>query len=225
MNIHEVMLRGGPVMWPLLACSVAVVTIITERFIFWAQLRMRCDRAMRTEVLRTAGCGDWHRAEEMSNRSNDYVVRVLGAGIRNRHIGVDTAMEAEGRRVLKEMSRFMAILDTMITAAPLLGIFGTVLGIISSFRALGPGGVADPGLVSGGIAQALLTTAAGLAVSIITVFPYNYLRSRIEDAADEMEGAAAALEALSRKEVSGGKIPSNRAVRQPYKGAVYEDPA
>jgi len=91
------------------------------------------------------------------------------------------------------------VLDTMITVAPLLGIFGTVLGIISSFEILGSGGIADPKLVTGGIAQALITTATGLGISIITVFPYNYFRSRIEHAIHVMEKYATSLEVVYEK--------------------------
>ncbi|WP_456473207.1 MotA/TolQ/ExbB proton channel family protein [Desulfolithobacter sp.] len=97
------------------------------------------------------------------------------------------------------MSRFMTLLDTMITVAPLLGIFGTVLGIISSFKMLGSAGIADPKLVTGGIAQALITTATGLAISIITVFPYNYFKSRIEHAIHIMEKYGTSLEVVYEK--------------------------
>lgn len=100
---------------------------------------------------------------------------------------------------------FMTVLDTMITVAPLLGIFGTVLGIISSFKMLGAGGIANPKLVTGGIAQALITTATGLGISIITVFPYNYFKSKIENAIHVMEKYATSLEGVYQKLRSGSE--------------------
>ncbi len=93
----------------------------------------------------------------------------------------------------------MTVLDTMITVAPLLGILGTVIGIISSFKILGTAGIADPKLVTAGIAQALITTATGLTISIVTVFPYNYFKSRIENAIHVMEKYATSLEVVYKK--------------------------
>ena len=93
----------------------------------------------------------------------------------------------------------MAILDTMITVAPLLGIFGTVIGIITSFELLGAGGIEDPQAVTGGIAQALITTAAGLGIAILSVLPYNYFNSRVENAVLSIEKYATSLEIVFEK--------------------------
>jgi len=87
----------------------------------------------------------------------------------------------------------------MITVAPLLGIFGTVLGIISSFQMLGASGIEHPQAVTAGIAQALLTTAAGLGIAILSVFPYNYFNARLATAAHEMEKYATSLEIVYEK--------------------------
>jgi biopolymer transport protein ExbB len=92
------------------------------------------------------------------------------------------------------MGRFMGVLDTMITVAPLLGILGTVLGIIESFSMLDSFGIENPRAVTGGIAQALITTASGLTIAIVTVFPYNYFNSRMEKAAKIIEKYATSFE-------------------------------
>ena len=199
MRIYELMQNGGPVMWPLLACSLVVVTVLGERLLFWAQIRKKRDRRLLDEVLHLAESGDWERIREKSRGCGDHVIRVLSVGILHRHYDMGKAMEAEARHLVQKMSRYMTLLDTMITVAPLLGIFGTVLGIISSFKMLGSGGIADPKLVTGGIAQALITTAAGLGISIITVFPYNYFKSRIEEAVHVMEKYATSLEVVYQK--------------------------
>ena len=104
------------------------------------------------------------------------------------------AMEASASDEIKRMRRFMNVLDTMITVAPLLGIFGTVTGIIQSFNVLGTSGIEHPEVVTAGIAQALITTAAGLAIAILTVFPYNYFNSLVEDVAIQIEKYATSLE-------------------------------
>ncbi|MDB9822979.1 MotA/TolQ/ExbB proton channel family protein, partial [Deltaproteobacteria bacterium] len=109
------------------------------------------------------------------------------------------AMESAAAEEISRMRRFMGVLDTMITVAPLLGIFGTVLGIIESFDMLGSFGIEHPQAVTGGIAQALITTATGLGIAIINVFPYNYYNSRIEHAAKVIEKYATSFEIVYEK--------------------------
>ncbi|MGB5687197.1 MAG: MotA/TolQ/ExbB proton channel family protein, partial [Candidatus Electrothrix sp.] len=187
------------VMWPLIACSIIVLTIILERSLFWFGMARQRNRLLRDEMLTIAEAMDWAKIEEKTKGSDDAVVQVLKIGILHRDYDMSKAMEGEARHLLKKMSQFMLVLDTMITVAPLLGILGTVIGIISSFKMLGSSGMADPKLVTGGIAQALITTAAGLTISIFTVFPYNYFKSRIDNAAHLMEKYATRLEVGYRK--------------------------
>lgn len=198
-SMWEIIQSGGPVMWPLLACSVIVLTIILERTLFWLGLAWRRNRPLRDEVLLLAQNGDWEEIEEKANGSADPVVRVLKVGVLHRDYDMAKAMEDEAQQLVKKMSQFMPVLDTMITVAPMLGILGTVTGIISAFKMLGMSNAPDPRLVTGGIAEALLTTAAGLIISITTVFPYNYFKSRIEHAVHFMEKYATRLEVGCRK--------------------------
>ena len=109
------------------------------------------------------------------------------------------AMESAAADEIRNMRRYMGILDTMITVAPLLGFLGTVTGIILSFESLGSTVIEHPETVAIGIAQALITTAAGLIIAILTVFPYNYFNSRIEDAAHSIEKYATSLEIVYKK--------------------------
>ncbi len=199
MKIYELIRQGGPVMYPLLACSVIVMTVILERLIFWLYIRKKRNRQLTDRVLRLAESGSWQEIKEITQYSEDHVIRVLTVGILHRDYDMSKAMEAEAQHIVKKMSQFMTILDTMITVTPLLGILGTVLGIISSFDVLGTSGLADPKLVTGGIAQALITTAAGLGISITCVFPYNYFKSRIENGIHIMEKYATSLEVVYRK--------------------------
>ena len=202
MRVYEIMQNGGPVMWPLLACSIVVLTVIVERLLFWTQIKRKRNPKLMDEILHLAESGDWQQIKEKSSGCEDHVIRMINVGILHREYDMSKAMEAEARHMVKNMSQFMTVLDTMITVAPLLGIFGTVLGIISSFEMLGVGGIADPKLVTGGIAQALITTATGLGISIITVFPYNYFKSRIENAIHVMEKYSTSLEVVYRKLVT-----------------------
>ncbi|WP_319549630.1 MotA/TolQ/ExbB proton channel family protein [Desulfogranum marinum] len=199
MRLYEIFLSGGPVMWPLLLCSIAVTTVVLERLFFWASLDRKRNRPLMDELLCLAQEGDWQTCKTKTEPCRDHVVRVLAVGILHRDFDMAKAMEAEANRMMQHMSRHMPILDTMITIAPLLGIFGTVLGIISSFKMLGAGGIADPKLVTAGIAQALITTATGLGIAIVAVIPYNYFNNRINNAIHVMEKYATNLEVVYSK--------------------------
>ncbi len=191
--------KGGPVMYPLLACSIIAMTVVIERLLFWLKEDMRRDQSLVDRVLSLCQKGDWNGVKAMVEDSRDYVIRILVTGILHRDFSMIKAMESAAAEELKRMRRFMAVLDTMITVAPLLGIFGTVLGIISSFDLLGSAGIEHPQAVTAGIAQALITTAAGLAIAILSVFPYNYFNARVENAAMSIERYATSLEIVYEK--------------------------
>lgn len=186
-------------MWPLLLCSVTVLTVIIERSFFWFTLAHNRNRKQIDSILTLAETGQWQAIKEQTTTSRDHIIRLLVVGILHREYDMGRAMEAEADMLLQRMNRFMAVLDTMITIAPLLGIFGTVLGIISSFEILGTSGIADPKLVTAGIAQALITTATGLGIAIIAVIPYNFFNSRINHAIHVMEKYATSLEVVYNK--------------------------
>ncbi len=191
--------KGGPVMYPLLACSIIALTVIIERFLFWAREDVRRNQKLVDEVLDLCRTGQWDKVREKVAGSKDYVIRVLVSGILHREFSMAKAMEAAASDEIKRMRKFMGVLDTMITVAPLLGIFGTVIGIISSFELLGSAGIQHPQEVTAGIAQALITTAAGLAIAILSVLPYNYFNSKVEDAALSIEKYATSLEIVYEK--------------------------
>ncbi len=196
MTLWDIVQQGGPLMWPLLACSFVVLVLIIERSLFWVNLTRQCDNQLLDEVLHLAEGSNWQEIREKTSQCRDYVIRILVTGIVHRQFSMAKAMEAEAEVTLQRMRRSMAALDTMITVAPLLGILGTVLGIISSFEILGAGGISDPRAVTGGIAQALVTTAAGLAIAITAVVPYNFFNNRIERASHKIEKYATSLEVV-----------------------------
>jgi len=190
----ELFLKGGPVMYPLLFLSIISLTVIIERSIFWIGVGMRRNQELLDEVLELCREGDWENIRVKAKGSKNYVIRVLISGILHREYSLSKAMESAAADEISRMGRFMGVLDTMITVAPLLGILGTVLGIIESFNMLDSFGIENPQAVTGGIAQALITTATGLAIAIITVFPYNYFNSLTEKAAKTIEKYATSFE-------------------------------
>jgi biopolymer transport protein ExbB len=195
----ELFKNGGPVMYPLLLCSIVSLTVIIERASFWIIVGMRRNQNLVNKVLELCREGDWESVRLKASGSKNYVIKVLISGILHREYSLIKAMESAAAEEISGMRRFMGVLDTMITVAPLLGIFGTVLGIIESFDMLGTVGIEHPHAVTGGIAQALITTATGLGIAIISVFPYNYFNSRIENAARIIEKYATSFEIVYEK--------------------------
>ncbi|MCF8080786.1 MAG: MotA/TolQ/ExbB proton channel family protein [Desulfobacterales bacterium] len=206
----QFLMNGGPIMVPLLACSVIVLTVVMERLMFWNRIDRNRNPKLVDDILELSRVGDWESVREKTRQSRDYIVQILVNGILHRQFSMIKAMESAAAEEIRRMRRFMTILDTMITVAPLLGIFGTVLGIIQSFDVLGTTGIEHPEAVTAGIAQALITTATGLGIAIFTVFPYNYFNSRVEGAALPIEKYATSLEIVYGK-LAGGKEDSGEA--------------
>lgn len=198
-------------MYPLIACSLISLTVIIERAIFWITIEIRRDKKLVFKVLDLSREGDWGSIKSLVQNSKNHIVRILIIGIVHREFSMIKAMESAAADEVKKMQRFMGVLDTIIMVAPLLGILGTVVGIISSFDMLGEMGIGDPRAVTGGIAQALISTASGLTIAIVTVFPFNYFNSRIDYAVLAIEKYATSLEIVYEKQVSGGVSESIQA--------------
>ncbi|MFO7667264.1 MAG: MotA/TolQ/ExbB proton channel family protein [Desulfobacterales bacterium] len=205
----DLFLKGGPVMYPLLVCSVIAMAVVIERVIFWIQSDRLRNQALVDEVLELCRVGNWDMVRIKVAGSKDYLIRILVGGILHREFSMTKAMESAASDEIRNMRRYMGVLDTIITVAPLLGFLGTVTGIILSFESLGKNVIEHPETVAMGIAQALITTAAGLIIAILTVFPYNYFNSRIEDAALSIEKYATSLEIVYKKLVQGTNDKDN----------------
>lgn len=182
---------GGPLMWPLLLCSIVSLSVILERFWFWSHLDLDRNGQAAERFLKETLQGN---ARIPHQEQQGVIGKMLISGMACSKASCAKAMEVVALDALSKMRKGMPMLDTIITIAPMLGIIGTVVGIIASFDMLGQAGVDDPKAVVSGIAQALITTAAGLSISVVTVFPFNYFNSRIEHAQDLMEAYASRLE-------------------------------
>jgi biopolymer transport protein ExbB len=203
----DLFFHGGPVMYPLLACSILVLTVIIERLLFWITVDVNRNMKLIEDVLELCREGDWAGVRNKVSGSNDFIIRVLVSGILHREFSMTKAMEAAAAEEVRNMRRYMGVLDTMITVAPLLGIFGTVIGIITSFEVLGTSGIDQPQAVTAGIAQALITTATGLGIAILSVFPYNYFNSKVEKAVLNVEKYATSLEIVYEKLEGNPEVP------------------
>ncbi len=191
--------QGGPIMYPLLFCSLVSCTIVIERVLFWIREKKKRDRNLLDRFMSLVERGELEEARECVEDSLDPVVRVLVCGIVHREFSLKDALRMSADEEIARMRRYLPVLDTMITLSPLLGILGTVTGIIYSFKMMGGAGLENPAMITAGIGQALLTTAFGLAIAIFSLLPYNYFLSRIEKTTQEMEKYGTTLEILFEK--------------------------
>lgn len=183
--------RGGVMMWPLLALSVIAVALVLERAWFFLCLNRPASKMVLRAASRALRLGQPDDARTVANDVNSLYSQALLA-LTDEPYSDALAMEVLDR-ARRSLDRFLPTLSTIITAAPMLGILGTVLGIISSFAVLGdPSASTDPRSVSQGIAEALITTATGLVIAVAVLFPYNLFRAQAERALSRLETLAAA---------------------------------
>ena len=185
---------GGPVMVPLAICSFISVAVIIERA--WFYRRVATDGARLMQQVRAAvERGDLPHAVAQCRRRPGPVAAVLAAGLTAAWQGRDPtrAMEEHGMDELPQINRRLAVLDTVVTLAPLLGLLGTVTGMIRAFHIVARVGVSHPTGITAGVAEALIATATGLVIAIFTLVGYNYFQDRIKGMVAEMEIRATQL--------------------------------
>lgn len=191
--LSELFERGGWVMWPLAALSVLGLTLIFERCWFWLATNTPWRVGRYRRVGRYLRGGQFERAAALIDGDRSIYGRLVRRLMDEPSVTDAVATDAfEDQR--PRMERFMPTLGTIITAAPMLGILGTVFGIIDSFDILGDEQVTDPAAVADGIAQALLTTVVGLIIAIVVLFPYNAFRAQIDRATGRMDSLIAAAQ-------------------------------
>lgn len=206
----ELIHKGGLIMWPLLACSIVALAIILERTFFWILQGKRKDQNLINRIFTLTESGDFETAVKEAQDTRCLVSRILTNGLMHRNYGLVQSLQAAAMYEIEQMKRFLAILDTIITAAPLLGILGTVSGIILSFDLLGDAGIEDPKAVTGGIAQALITTATGLSIAIVTLLPYNALTRKVEKVTRYLEQIITCYEVTVQKGSEQLNIEQNK---------------
>lgn len=199
----KVMEQGGPIMWPILVVSVITVALVLERLWFLVRIRAQRRPVEVERVLAKAQAGLFADAYADARKSTDPIARVLAEGLAHRDRSLRDAMASAAGRALRPFARGLVFLDTAITLAPLLGLLGTVTGLIRAFGLLGDAQLQAPAALTGGIAEALIATAFGLIVAIIALIPFNLLNSNLEKVRGEME------EAATRLELSLARLPSN----------------
>jgi biopolymer transport protein ExbB len=193
--MFEIVKAGGPMMGPIILASIVAAAIILERL--WTLQSKRVLPAELTDkVWRWVEQGQIQDKHIAALEQNSPLGKVLAAGLANRHRDrtiLKEAIEDTGRHVVHELDRFIGTLGMIASLSPLMGLLGTVMGMIRTFHAITTAGVGNPTALAGGIAEALITTAAGLAVAIPATIGYRLLRGKVERLVVAMEKEAMKL--------------------------------
>jgi biopolymer transport protein ExbB len=204
--------KGGPIMWPLLATSIIACAVVLERMVFLYRERKHRDRQAVESVLKEVKRGSFDTAITAARGSQDFVARTLLYALEHRGEKLESAVLRAANLELKRYNRGLSALDTVVTLAPLLGLLGTVTGMIHAFGLVGADELGAPTAITGGIAEALIATAFGLCIAITALIPFNFLNTRLEEARHDIEDAASQLELFLRKK-SGDTAPVEELVK------------
>jgi biopolymer transport protein ExbB len=202
MTPMELFKYGGPIMWPILLTSLLALTVIIERLLFIFRENSQRDPAVIEQIMEKVESRDVEGAMELGRKSKDFVARILTYALSHREHSLANAFVRAANQELNRYQQGLTILDTVITASLLLGLLGTVTGMMETFGALGEGGdiAANAARITGGVGEALIAVMVGLSISIIALLPFNYLNSRLEEARHEVEDASNALELIVAKQ-------------------------
>ncbi|MGD9124678.1 MAG: MotA/TolQ/ExbB proton channel family protein, partial [Desulfarculaceae bacterium] len=197
-SLWEQVLTGGPLVWPIMAVGLVALILIIERLIFLGRVHANTDKLM-DSVNRRVAKGDfesaWEAAESQRGRPTS---NVLQAGLSQKGCQAEAIKSSLAEAMLKEMprlERFLSTLKVLAAVAPLLGLLGTVSGMINTFHVITAHGTGDPRLMAGGISEALITTELGLAVAIPILIFSSLLGRRAQHVVSDMEEKAVALTA------------------------------
>lgn len=193
--MFEIVKAGGIVMVPIILASIVAAAIFLER-VWTLQLRRVLPADLTEKVWKWVEQGQITDKHIHALQQNSPLGKMLAAGLANRHRSrevINQAIEDTGRHVVHELERFINTLGTIASISPLMGLLGTVLGMIRTFNIIRTDGVGDPAAMAGGIAEALITTASGLTVAIPALLAYKYLRGRVESLVVQMEKEAMKL--------------------------------
>jgi biopolymer transport protein ExbB len=185
-------------MYPILICGLVAVAVVGERTFWWVRESHRRDPKKLEEILAALENQDVPAASKIAEGSLDPVVRMIHNGLLHAHTSLQGALELGAGIELERAGRFLTVMDTLVTLAPLLGLLGTVTGLMRAFLSVGSAELAVT-KVTGGIGEALIATACGLGIAIFSVVPFNYFSARVTRLQFELEAAATNVEIMVQR--------------------------
>jgi biopolymer transport protein ExbB len=193
--VVQFFLKGGPVMWPILICAFVAVAVVGERSFWWFNERSKRNPKKMEEVLASLEHGNFAAAKKISENSEDPVIRMIYHGLNHVHTSMQGALQLAAGIELERAGRFLTVMDTLVTLAPLLGLLGTVTGLMRAFLQVGSAELSVVA-VTGGIGEALIATACGLVIAIFALIPFNYFTGRLTRLQFDLETAATNVEVM-----------------------------
>ncbi|MEK7707960.1 MAG: MotA/TolQ/ExbB proton channel family protein [Verrucomicrobiota bacterium] len=188
---------GGPVMWPILVTAIVAVAVVGERIFWWTRESARRNPMTLEKLFAALENGDFKECSRLSKGSQDPVIRMIWHGMNHYHSSLQGALAVAAGAELQKAGRFLVVMDTLVTLAPLLGLLGTVSGIFRTFIALGTESVEGAmGQITGGIGEALIATMCGLGIAIFSLIPFNYFTRKLAQLQFELESAATNVEVM-----------------------------
>ncbi len=176
--VVEKFIEGGWVMWPILLTFLLSLCVILDRAVWWTVLRSKIRPALQEKAREALGTGDFSTAWQLGGNAEEPFLTNLREGMGHANTSMLAAMQLHATELIEKAEARMWVLNTMITLAPLLGLFGTVAGLMGSFAAIGTDQLAVT-KVTGGIGEALIATACGIAIAVLCLLPYNFFRKRV----------------------------------------------
>ena len=182
-------------MCPILVTAIVAVAVVGERTFWWWRESLRRDPHTLEKVFAALENGDFREAGRLSKDSRDPVIRTIWHGMNHFHSSLQGALQVAAGVELQKAGRFLTVMDTLVTLAPLLGLLGTVSGIFKTFLSIGSVELAVE-KVTGGIGEALIATMCGLAIAIVALIPFNYFTRKVAQLQFELESAATNVEIM-----------------------------
>jgi biopolymer transport protein ExbB len=193
--IFQFFSKGGPIMWPILISALVAVAVVGERAFWWWNESRKRDPQKMEQLLAALENADVPAATQIAAGSEDPVIRMIYQGLNHVHTSLPGALQLAAGIELKRAGRFLTVMDTLVTLAPLLGLLGTVTGLMRAFLNIGSAEL-SVSAVTGGIGEALIATACGLGIAIFALIPFNFFSAKLTQLQFDLETAATNVEVM-----------------------------
>ena len=220
--VTQYFVKGGWIMWAILPVSLVTISVIFERTIWWLVEGRKLDAKKLDSVYGKLEEGNVVDASTVARQSHDPRLRVIYHGLNHHHASLEGALQVAAGIEIKRAGRFLVVLDTIVTLAPLLGLLGTVTGLMRAFFKLGDTELSESA-ITGGIGEALIATAFGLTIAVVALIALNYFSARVANFQFELQNAATNAEVLLKSANAARELAlRENGIHTDKKGGSYE---